>query len=72
MTQLEAAIESWLMRAPKSELDEALPLSVVSGVLLSALDGGGLSQRFFAGAVTFATLMPMRAIPFHAGSACWA
>src|SRR5690606_1611863 len=29
------------------------------------LDQGGLNQRFFAGAVTFATLMPMRAIPFR-------
>src|SRR5690606_12258240 len=32
---------------------------------MSALDAGGLTQRFFAGAVTFATLMPMRAIPFR-------
>jgi len=32
---------------------------------LSRLDEGGLSQRFFGGAVTFATLMPMRAIPFR-------
>ena len=65
VTQLEAAIESWLEACAEVELDEALPLSVVSEALLSALDGGGLSQRFFAGAVTFATLMPMRAIPFR-------
>jgi exodeoxyribonuclease V gamma subunit len=32
---------------------------------LAQLDDSGLSQRFFAGAVTFATLMPMRAIPFR-------
>jgi exodeoxyribonuclease V gamma subunit len=38
---------------------------VVGEQWLARLDEGGLSQRFFAGAVTFATLMPMRAIPFR-------
>src|SRR5690606_17692214 len=32
---------------------------------LAQMQDPGLSQRFFAGAITFATLMPMRAIPFR-------
>lgn len=32
---------------------------------LGGLDQGGLNQRFLAGAVSFCTLMPMRAIPFR-------
>ena len=65
VSRLESAIESWLDACAEVGLDEALPLSVVSEQWLATLDGGGLSQRFFAGAVTFATLMPMRAIPFR-------
>ena len=34
-------------------------------MLLEGLDEGGLNQRFLAGKVNFATLMPMRAIPFR-------
>ncbi|PWG68486.1 hypothetical protein DF186_25050, partial [Enterococcus hirae] len=37
----------------------------VKDVLLAGLDEGGLNQRFLAGKVNFATLMPMRAIPFR-------
>ncbi|RUO43960.1 exodeoxyribonuclease V subunit gamma [Aliidiomarina taiwanensis] len=45
--------------------EQALPLQVVSEELLSALDQPTLTQKFLGGAINFATLMPMRAIPFQ-------
>ncbi|MCB1955186.1 MAG: exodeoxyribonuclease V subunit gamma, partial [Rhodocyclaceae bacterium] len=65
LLQLERGLQAWQEAAAEARLDDALPLSVVRELWLSGLDEGGLSQRFFAGAVTFATLMPMRAIPFR-------
>ena len=63
--QLDTALQEWQEACDEAALSEKLPLSVVGEYWLSRLDEGGLSQRFFAGAVTFATLMPMRAIPFR-------
>ena len=65
LQQLDTALQRWLEACNEAALRESLPLSVVGDYWLSQLDEGGLSQRFFAGAVTFATLMPMRAIPFR-------
>lgn len=65
LMQLEAGLQRWQEVCDEAALDEALPLSVIAEHWLSCLDEGGLSQRFFGGAVTFATLMPMRAIPFR-------
>ncbi|NMG46281.1 exodeoxyribonuclease V subunit gamma [Aromatoleum toluvorans] len=65
LQRLEAALQAWQEACAAAELVEALPLSVVREHWLAQLDESGLSQRFFAGAVTFATLMPMRAIPFR-------
>ena len=65
LQQLDTALQHWLEACDEAALHETLPLSIVGDFWLSRLDGGGLSQRFFAGAVTFATLMPMRAIPFR-------
>ncbi|WP_207950594.1 exodeoxyribonuclease V subunit gamma [Marinobacter sp. JSM 1782161] len=64
-TQLETAVEQWLDACHEAQLDTPLPLHVVRDVLLEQLDQGGLSQRFLAGKVNFATLLPMRAIPFR-------
>lgn len=58
-------IQDWHEACDEAALVEELPLSVVAEHCLAQFDQGGLSQRFFAGAVTFATLMPMRAIPFR-------
>lgn len=44
---------------------QKLPLEVVAEELLSALDQPTLTQKFLGGAINFATLMPMRAIPFQ-------
>lgn len=48
-----------------ADFGEMLPLAVFREALTDRLDEGGLAQRFLAGRVNFATLMPMRAIPFR-------
>ena len=65
LVQLEEALESWEGRCEEAGLADELPLAVVREHWLAAVDEGGLAQRFLAGAVNFATLMPMRAIPFR-------
>ncbi|WP_259294831.1 exodeoxyribonuclease V subunit gamma [Paraburkholderia sp. DHOC27] len=65
LERLDAALEAWLDACDEAALTGELPLSIVGDYWLSEFESGGLSQRFFAGAVTFATLMPMRAIPFR-------
>ncbi|WP_018989375.1 exodeoxyribonuclease V subunit gamma [Aromatoleum toluclasticum] len=65
LQRLESALQAWQEACAAAGLAEALPLSVVREHWLAQIDDSGLSQRFFAGAVTFATLMPMRAIPFR-------
>ncbi len=65
LLQLENALQDWQAACGDAQLTEPLPLAVVGAYWLAQIDGGSLSQRFFAGTVTFATLMPMRAIPFR-------
>ncbi|MDR9438505.1 MAG: exodeoxyribonuclease V subunit gamma [Halomonas sp.] len=65
LTRLEQALEAWQESAEEAELTEPLPLSVVREHWLAQVDEASLSQRFLAGAVNIATLMPMRAIPFR-------
>lgn len=64
LQQLRDTLNTWQEAASQAQLKEEIPLSVVREHCLSQLDDSHLSQRFFAGSVTFATLMPMRAIPF--------
>lgn len=64
LLRLGEALQDWLTRCDEAGLREPLPLAIVAEPWLAALEAGGLSQRFLAGSVTFATLMPMRAIPF--------
>ncbi|MBK1723092.1 exodeoxyribonuclease V subunit gamma [Thiocystis violacea] len=66
VAQVEQALEQWAADCRHGGLDdEDLPLDVVRDALLAALDQPTLTQRFLAGSVNFATLMPMRAIPFR-------
>ncbi len=65
LLQLEGALQRWQEACDEAALSAELPLSVVAAQWLGSLDAAGLTQRFFAGAITFATLMPMRAIPFR-------
>ncbi|MBU4610790.1 exodeoxyribonuclease V subunit gamma [Achromobacter sp. GG226] len=63
--QLEAALQDWQQHCEEAGVTEALPVTVVGEHWLAQLGTDTLSQRFFGGTVTFATLMPMRAIPFR-------
>ncbi|MEJ8824308.1 exodeoxyribonuclease V subunit gamma [Variovorax humicola] len=65
LQRMATALQDWLEACATAGLTEALPLSVVREHWLAQIDQPTLSQAFFAGAVTFATLMPMRAIPFR-------
>ncbi|MBE0490209.1 MAG: exodeoxyribonuclease V subunit gamma [Halomonas sp.] len=65
LTRLEQALDAWQESAEEAGLSEPLPLSVVRDHWLAQVDEASLSQRFLAGAVNIATLMPMRAIPFR-------
>ncbi len=62
---LESALRDWLEAVEAAQFHELLPATVVAECWVAGLDQASLSQRFFGGAVTFATLMPMRAIPFR-------
>ncbi len=63
---VQDALEAWVQECRRGGAeDELLPLEVVREPLLAGLDEPSLSQRFLAGAVNFATLMPMRAVPFR-------
>lgn len=66
ISRLDQVVEDWVEACRDGGLEDTeLPLSIVREVWLGELDQGGLSQRFLAGKVNFATLMPMRAIPFR-------
>ncbi len=57
-------LEQWVAHCDTAALNAPLPLLVVREQWLSHLEAPGLQQRFLGGGVQFATLMPMRSIPF--------
>jgi exodeoxyribonuclease V gamma subunit len=65
LSRLGDVLEQWERACLEGGLDERLPLNIVREAWLDGFDEGSLSQRFLAGAVSFGTLMPMRAIPFR-------
>lgn len=65
LEQLSLALDAWLEHCSEAHFDSAIELHLVRDAWLGMLDDGGLAQRFLAGSVNFATLMPMRAIPFR-------
>ncbi|WP_158700945.1 exodeoxyribonuclease V subunit gamma [Phytohalomonas tamaricis] len=65
LDRVDRAIARWLDACTCADFDSAVPLTVVRESIRQELDQGGLAQRFLAGKVNFATLMPMRAIPFR-------
>jgi exodeoxyribonuclease V gamma subunit len=65
LSQLLQPLHDWLQACQDARLAEPLPLVVVREHWLSQLQGASLHQRFFGGGVQFATLMPMRSIPFR-------
>lgn len=65
LLRLEQQLQDWQAACTEARLTETLPLTVVAEHWLAGMDTPHFGQRFFGGAVTFATLMPMRAIPFR-------
>jgi len=63
--RLDDALDAWLEACDEAALVEPLPLNIVREHWLESIDATRLSQRFMGGAVSFGTLMPMRAIPFR-------
>jgi len=59
-----APLEDWLSDCQSAQFDAPLALSVVRLHWLAQMDAPSLQRRFMGGGVQFATLMPMRAIPF--------
>jgi exodeoxyribonuclease V gamma subunit len=65
LNEITQQLQGWTEGCELAGFNEPLPLAIVRSEWLARLEVGGLSQRFLAGRVTFATLMPMRAIPFR-------
>ncbi len=65
MERLTQRLQQWQEACAEAALERVLPLEVVRDSWLDGIDEMSLSQRFLAGAVNIATLMPMRAIPFR-------
>ena len=59
-----APLETWLAECQLARLDSPLPLVVVREHWMAQLQQPAMQRRFFEGGVQFATLMPMRSIPF--------
>lgn len=64
ITRLRSNLDNWLEAAEEASYSAPLRYNIVQEIWLSSMEEAGLNQRFLAGAVNFATLMPMRAIPF--------
>ena len=65
LTRLGDALDAWRDACAEGSFSLPLPLGIVRDHWLDAMDESRLSQRFMGGAVSFCTLMPMRAIPFR-------
>jgi exodeoxyribonuclease V gamma subunit len=61
---LSAPLNAWLASCQVAGLDTPVSLTVVRSHWISALSDTGSGNRFLSGGVQFATLMPMRSIPF--------
>ncbi|MBU2098886.1 MAG: exodeoxyribonuclease V subunit gamma, partial [Gammaproteobacteria bacterium] len=64
LTRVEKMLRDWRDACTEAGFTDALSIDVVRDFVLEQLDVQPLTQRFLAGSVNFATLMPMRAIPF--------
>ncbi|WP_267224028.1 exodeoxyribonuclease V subunit gamma [Dyella silvae] len=65
LTRLGDALDQRQEACGEAGFSLPLPLGIVREHWLKAIDESRLSQRFLGGAVSFCTLMPMRAIPFR-------
>lgn len=65
IANLQQQLQHWWQHCHDAGYNDPLPLTVVQESWLGQLDQAQLQQRFLAGSVNFASLMPMRAIPFR-------
>jgi len=65
LLRLRQLLADWEAACDEAGLTEPVSLAIVRDHWLGQLDAPTLGQPFFGGGVTFATLMPMRAIPFR-------
>ena len=65
LVRLQNSLHAWAESCEAAAFDGALPLAVVREYWLAQIEPENLNRRFMAGGLTFATLMPMRAIPFR-------
>lgn len=65
LAQAQAALIAWQEACDQAAFEGPVPLSVVRTQWAERIEKQQFTQRFFAGRVTFATLMPMRAVPFR-------
>ncbi|SNY50629.1 DNA helicase/exodeoxyribonuclease V, gamma subunit [Arsukibacterium tuosuense] len=65
LAQLNEALDDWFSHCQQATLSTKLPAPIVAESWLSLVSQPGVQQRFLSGGVTFATLLPMRAIPFR-------
>ena len=65
LQRLDETLADWELACAEAGFDQPLPLAVMREHWLGAIDESRLSQRFLGGAVSFGTLLPMRAIPFR-------
>ncbi len=64
MLALTAPLQQWLASCQIGRLGAEVSLEVVRKHWMSCLSDSGSGNRFLSGGVQFATLMPMRSIPF--------
>lgn len=63
--QVQTALLAWQQDCIQADFNAEIPVAVVRSEWQARIEQQQFSQRFFAGRVSFATLMPMRAIPFR-------
>lgn len=65
LARLYNELDLWLADCAHAGFDETLDIETVRHAWLNRLEPHRLHQRFIVGGVNFATLMPMRAIPYR-------
>ncbi|WP_407275272.1 exodeoxyribonuclease V subunit gamma [Halothiobacillus sp. DCM-1] len=65
LARIRTALAEWQDECSIAAWQEALPAGVVLAVLDERLSSHRLTQKFLMNGVNFATLMPMRAIPYR-------
>lgn len=65
LADLHAALLEWHAVCAQAEWAEPVPAAVVQTAVFDRLASHRLTQKFLVGGVNFATLMPMRAIPYR-------